>query len=96
MPAFNKENKISFEELSPSLQALINNKASLADFNALQDQFQVILDKAGGVRISITSKLSDIKNPTNGKEIAIITSDSVVTMYTYLNGNWVKIHAVYA
>ena len=38
----------------------------------------------------------DIGITPNDKEIAIVTTDSVVTMYTYHNNAWVKIHAVYA
>ena len=94
--AFDKENKIGWDELSPSLQEIINNKASLSEYNDIKNQFDEIVSKAGGIRISIVSSLNSISNPVNNKELAIVTSDSVVTVYTYTNSSWVKIHAVYA
>ena len=93
---FNKENKVSYEELAPSLQALINSKASKDEFNALKAQFDALEVLSGGVRISITSSLNNITNPVNNKELAIITTDAVTTVYTRINNSWVKIHAVYA
>lgn len=94
--AFNKENKISWEELTPSLQDKINAKASLEAFNALKARFDNLELLSGGIRISIVSSLSNITSPVNNKELAIVTSDSVVTVYTYISNSWKKIHAVYA
>ena len=94
--AFNEENKVSFEELAPSLQEMINNKASLDDFNALQNKFNQLYVLSNGVRISIVTALNKITSPTNDKEIAIVTSDTVNTIYTYHGSKWVKVHAVYA
>jgi hypothetical protein len=94
--AFNKENKISWEELTPSLQDKINAKASLEAFNELKARFDNLELLSGGIRISIVSSLSNITSPVNNKELAIVTSDSVVTVYTYISNSWKKIHAVYA
>lgn len=94
--AFNKENKISWEELAPSLQDKINGKASLEEFNDLKNRFNALQLLSGGVRISIVSSLNNISSPVNNKEIAIVTADSVVTIYTYISNSWKKIHAVYA
>ena len=94
--AFNLENKVSWEELAPSLQDKINAKASLAEFNALKNKFDALQILSGGVRISIVSSLNNISAPTNNKEIAIVTADSVITIYTYTSNSWKKIHAVYA
>lgn len=94
--SFNMENKISWEELAPSLQEIINKKASLDDFNRLKDKFDSIELNSGGIRISIVTALSKINNPVNNKELAIVTADSVVTIYTYISDSWKKIHAVYA
>ena len=94
--AFNKENKISWEELAPSLQNKINGKASLEEFNNLKNKFDALQLLSGGVRISIVSSLNNISSPVNNKEIAIVTADSVTTIYTYISSSWKKIHAVYA
>ncbi|MBR2248201.1 MAG: hypothetical protein IJ880_14470 [Bacilli bacterium] len=94
--SFNEENKISWDELAPSLQEIINNKASIDDFNLVKAKFDNIEINSGGIRISIVSSLNDISNPVNNKELAIVTTDSVTTVYTYINSNWVKVHAVYA
>ena len=94
--SFNEENKISWDELAPSLQEIINNKASVDEFNLIKAKFDNIEINSGGIRISIVSSLNDIFNPVNNKELAIVTTDSVTTVYTYINSNWVKVHAVYA
>lgn len=94
--SFNKENKITYNELAPSLQAMIDNKADKDEFTLVKNKFDTLVALSGGVRITITTSLTSIKSPTNDKEIAIVTTDSVVTMYTYHNNAWVKIHAVYA
>lgn len=94
--AFNKENKVSYEELAPSLQEMLNNKATLEDFNDLLNKFNQLYVLSNGVRISIVTALSKITTPTNDKEIAIVTSDTVNTIYTYHANKWVKVHAVYA
>lgn len=94
--AFNPENKVGWDQLSPSLQEKINGKASLSDFLNLQNRFNDIELLSGGVRLSIVSSLNNISSPINGKELAIVTADSVLTAYTYSGNKWVKIHAVYA
>lgn len=93
---FNKENKVSWDELSPSLQEIINGKATLEDFNRVKNKFDEIELLSGGIRISIVTALSKITNPVNNKELAIVTSDTITTVYTYSGSRWVKIHAVYA
>lgn len=94
--SFNEENKISWDELAPSLQEIINNKASVDEFNLIKAKFDNIEINSGGIRISIVSSLNVISNPVNNKELTIVTTDSVTTVYTYINSNWVKVHAVYA
>ena len=94
--AFNKENKITYNELAPSLQAMIDNKANKDEFNNVKKRFDNLVALSGGVRITISTTLEGILSPTNDKEIAVIASKNVVTMYTYHNNAWVKIHAVYA
>ena len=94
--AFNTENKISWEELAPSLQDKINGKASLAQFNALKSKFDALELLYGDIRLSIVTSLTKISAPKNNKELAIVTSDSVLTIYTYTSNSWKKIHAVYA
>lgn len=103
--AFNSEDRISYDELAPSLQAMINKTVSVDSYNALNDKLNSFnayvnqfVDSLDGVRISIVDNLSKITNPVNNKELAIIynTSSNYTSMYIYSAGTWKAIHAVYA
>lgn len=103
--AFNSEDKISYEELAPSLQAILNNSIDLDTYNVLNDKINnlnayvnTFIGGLDGVRISITTSLNNISSPVNNKELAFIynTNGAYVSMYIYAAGSWKIVHAVYA
>lgn len=44
MAGFDKENKLIYEDLSPSLQALLKNKVKLSDLLVLIDKLQKLME----------------------------------------------------
>mgnify|MGYP006939722470 FL=1 len=95
MAEFNKENKISFDELAPSLQAMIKNAITEEEFNSVTNIITNINKNLNGIRISIVADPANISNPQNDKELAVVLGDKYVYVATYSNG-WKKACAVYA
>lgn len=91
---FNQENKITYYELAPSLQALIDAKATIVDLNAVTNRVTNLEKLIGDNRISITDNLGGIANPINSKELAINTANHV--QYSYQNNGWVPMGGAYS
>lgn len=91
---FNQENKITYYELAPSLQAIIDSKATIVDLNAVTNRVTNLQKLLGDNRISITDNLGSIANPINSKELAINTANHV--QYSYQNNGWVPMGGAYS
>ena len=57
---YNVENKVSFEELSPSLQNLLKSAATRSDIITLNNRTDKIVELLSGVKFNIVDKLEDI------------------------------------
>ena len=90
--AFNPEDKVTLEELSPTLQALLANTITIADFNIVKADVDKIIQQVGDNRISIVGVVGSISDPQNDKELAIETSTGL--SYRYKDG-WIPNGAVY-
>ena len=90
---FNPENKITFEELAPSLQKMVKDCVSVSDFQALRNRVIAISNQIGPNRISIKHNLSAVPNPQNSRELAL--NESTGLMYGYQNA-WVPTGGVYS
>ena len=89
---FNPEDKVTLEELSPTLQALLKNTITIADFNIVKADVDKIIQQVGDNRISIVGVVGSISDPQNDKELAIETSTGL--SYRYKDG-WIPNGAVY-
>ena len=69
--AFNPENKLTFEELAPSLQQLINSKAKKSDFDVTAALVTKVYNNLGTVRVTIGSGTGVVSGPQNGKELLL-------------------------
>jgi hypothetical protein len=91
---FNPNDKIGFNELSPSLQTKLNNTVTSTQYKTLQDEIESLISQVGDIRTSITSIPSSISNPKINKELVVDTSNN--TIKTYTASGFVSMHAVYA
>ena len=90
--SFNPEDKVTLEELSPTLQTLLKNTITIADFNIVKADVDKIIQQVGENRISIVGVVGSISDPQNDKECAIETSTGL--SYRYKDG-WIPNGAVY-
>ena len=88
---YNVENKISFEELSPSLQNLLKSAAERSEIVALNNRTDRLVELLSGVRFDIVDKLEDVTLPINGKSMVIAGKDTNYGLYFYYNDRWNKI-----
>lgn len=96
--AFNPEDKVSYEELAPSLQAMIDNAVDDSELSEVRNDLDTIINNLHGIRVSIVQDTSYISNPQNDKELAIVvnSNNNYIYMAIYNSNSWKKIHAVYA
>ena len=90
--SFNPEDKVTLEELSPTLQALLKNTITIADFNIVKADVDKIIQQVGENRISIVGLVGSISDPQNDKEFAIETSTGLSYRY---KDCWIPNGAVY-
>lgn len=90
----NLEDKVSFDELAPSLQALINSKAGKTEFDNAAGKVSTVFRNLGTIRVSIVGREDNIPNPQQDKELMINTSD--FTVEGYGAGKWYKCGGVYS
>ncbi len=91
--AFQNENKITYNELAPSLQDLINSKTDSTDFSETAALVSLIYRNLGKIRVSINSNPGAIGIPINDNEILLNTSDHTVQGYS---SGWYKCGGVYS
>lgn len=92
--AFNLENKLTFEELAPSLQKMIGNSVKKSDYDATAALVIKVYNNLGTVRVTIGSGTGAVSSPKNDKELLLDTSDHSVRGYT--NNNWFTCGGVYS
>jgi hypothetical protein len=106
--AFNKEDKVSYVELAPSLQELIDSKGTNEAISALAAQIQDLLNKLNNLGtdltdlknivistlngIRITISITPPESPENNKELWVDLSTGLTKTY---NNGWVSGNAVY-
>jgi hypothetical protein len=91
---FNTNDKITFNELAPSLQNKLNNTVTKSDYDTLYSDIQALIAQVGDIRTTITSNPSAISNPKVNKELVINTSNN--TVQTYTASGFVGMHSVYS
>ena len=91
MLTFDKENKITFEQLSFSLQDKLRRAVSRAEMDQLENTVSIYEKCLNGVRFSIVNSTSEVKNPINNKEVAIVNVGGVFFLYIYSNNKWNRI-----
>jgi hypothetical protein len=88
---FDTENKITYEELSPSLQNRIKKIIPRGEFDSLENLVSDLEFALNGIRISIVNSLTNISAPKNDQELAIVGRDGIYSCYVYGNSTWIKI-----
>jgi hypothetical protein len=91
--AFNLENKVTFNELAPSLQQLIRDKATIEQYNTCNAMLTKLTAQLGANRISIANSGANVANPQNDREILVSTANN--TVYSYHNA-WKPTGGVYS
>ena len=89
--AYNAEDKITLEELSPSLQSLIKSATTKDKVAALNTRAEKLIALLSNARFSIVDSLSDIKTPENNRDIAVAGYGTRYALYFYSNNTWNKI-----
>lgn len=92
--AFNKEDKPTYNELAPSLQALIDSKAHKTDIDDLEAKLSKLYTNVGLNRVTIGT-IGQVKDPIENKEILFDTSDKMVKGY-FKDTGWYHTGAVYS
>lgn len=88
---FDKENKITFEQLSDSLQAKFRKIISRNEIDSVYNQLEMCEKALNGVRISFTTNLNTITNPITEKEIAVLNTSGALYIYIYTGNRWLKL-----
>lgn len=88
---FDTENKITYEELSPSLQNRIKKIIPRGEFDSLENLVSDLEFALNGIRISVVNSLTNISSPKNDQELAIVGNDGIYSCYVYGNSTWIKI-----
>ena len=92
--AFNPENKLTFEELAPSLQQIITSKVNKSDYDPVAALVIKVYNNLGTVRVTIGSGIGAVSGPQNNKELLLNTSDHSVQGYA--NDTWFTCGGVYS
>lgn len=91
MLEFDKENKITYEQLSTSLQNKLKNLITREEYNKLDSLVTEYEECLNGVRFSFLDNVSDLKSPVNNQEVAVVKYNDSYTLYVYTNNKWVRI-----
>ena len=85
---YNSENKITLEELSPSLQNLLTTAATKSEVTSLNNRADALLALLSKVKFSIVDSLDEITLPVNGKNLAVSKYNDGYRLYMYFNDRW--------
>lgn len=86
--AYNNNDKITLQELSPSLQNLILNAAKQTEIDELSARVNKLIILLYLVGFSVVDDLSEIMSPTNGGNLAVAKDNGVYKLYFYNNDKW--------
>ena len=82
---FDKENKITYEQLSFSLQDKLRYIVSRSEISRAENLIEQYEQALNGVRFSFVDSLSSVTNPINDREVAILNDDGALVLYVYSN-----------
>ena len=88
---FDKENKITYEQLSFSLQDKLRKVIPRQEINKVSDLLTAYEKALNNVRISYVNQLSDVTLPVNDADVAILNKNNAFELYVYTGNRWVKI-----
>lgn len=91
MLTFDKENKITFEQLSFSLQNKLRKSVTRSELEQLQNIVELYEKCLNNVRFSVVNATSEIINPINNKEVAIVNKNGAFFLYVYTKNKWIRI-----
>lgn len=91
--AFNTEDKITLNDLAPSLQDLLIKAVKKSEITALQKRVNSLKSLLKDMRFSIVNSFDEVSNPVNGKELVIKYDheNDVYKMYVYKGGEWNRV-----
>ena len=88
---FDKENKITYEQLSFSLQEKLRKIIPRQEVNKVSDMITAYEKALNNVRISYVNQLSEVSIPVNDADVAILNQNNAFVLYVYTGNRWVKI-----
>ena len=89
---FDVSDKITYNELAPTLQDLLDNAITRTEFEQLESEVEQLMVQIGDNRISIVGNVQYIASPKNKKELALETSSTLVYGY---DEEWIPGGGVY-
>lgn len=87
---FDKENKITFEQLSFSLQDKLRKIVTKTEIKKIDDLLTIYENALNGVRFSFVNNLNDVQRPVNDGEVAILNGPAL-TLWVYSENKWIRI-----
>lgn len=90
MLSFDKENKITFEQLSFSLQDRLRKIVPRTEIQKVENILDMCEKSLNGVRFSFVNNLSDVERPVNNGDVAILNAPAL-ELYAYSNNRWIRI-----
>ena len=90
MLSFDKENKITFEQLSFSLQDKLRKIVPKTEIQEVDNVLTLCEKSLNGVRFSFVNNLDDVDRPVNNADVAILNSPAP-ELYAYSDNRWVRI-----
>ena len=89
--AFNTEDKITLNDLAPSLQDLLTRAVKKSEITALQTRVNSLKSLLKDMRFSIVNSFDEVSNPVNNKEIVIKNENNEYKMFVYVGGEWKRV-----
>lgn len=89
---FDTSDKITYNELAPTLQDLLDNAITTTEFQQLEGEVNQLMKQIGDNRISIVGDVQYIDSPRNKKELALETKSTLVYGY---DEEWIPGGGVY-
>ena len=89
--AFNTEDKITLNDLAPSLQNLLIRAVKKSEIIALQKRVDKLQSLLSGIKFSIVNSFDEVLHPENGKEIVLKFENNEYKMFIYINNQWTNV-----
>ena len=91
MLKFDKENKITFEQLSFSLQNKLRKIVTRQEIENADNLLTAYEKALNNVRISHVSNLNEVPIPKNDADVAILNQSGAFVLYVFTDNRWVRI-----